>query len=249
MKLIQTLKVSLLLVMASTCFAQDDVADVPSEKRQVGTDMRKTYFLIPPVLKKAPSDGFGLVIILPGGDGSEAFHTFIKRIRKHAVPDDFVVVQPVAFKWGDAQRIVWPTDHLKVAKQQFSTEEFVEAVIEDVADIHTLDPNRVYCMGWSSSGPAAYALALREKPVVNGCYLIMSVYKPKQLPPLANARGRSIYIEHSPDDRVCPYWMAQQAHNDLKREGARTTLVSYDGGHGWRGNIYGRIRNALKWLP
>jgi len=248
MKLLQWMILSPLLFTASICFAQGDVADVRSDKRTVGNDERKSYFLIPPAADEPPPTGFGLLVVLPGGDGSEAFHPFVKRIRKHAVPDDFAVAQPLAFKWSPEQRTVWPTEKLKVKKQGFSTEEFVEAVVKDAAAIRKTDPKRVYCMGWSSSGPAIYALALRDKPIVSGSYVAMSVYKPRQLPPLANAKGRSIYIEHSPEDRVCPYWMARKAHEELRREGARTKLVTYDGGHGWRGDVYGRIKNALNWL-
>lgn len=61
-------------------------------------------------------------------------------------------------------------------------------------------------------------------------------------------KDRSIYIEHSPEDRVCPFWMARKGYEELTREGARTKLVKYDGGHGWRGNLYGRIQAALRWL-
>ena len=248
MNLVQLLLSSFLLLTASICFAQDDVADVPSEKRHVGDDQRKFYFLIPPAAKKAPSNGLGLLVVLPGGDGSEAFHPFVKRIRKYAVPDDFAVAQPIAIKWSEKQFVVWPTEKLKVEKQKFSTEQFVEAVVKDVAATHAIDPKRVVCMGWSSSGPAVYALALREKPVVHGSYVVMSIYKSQLLPPLKNAKGRSVYIEHSPQDQVCPFWMAQKAHEDLKRAGARTTLLTYQGGHGWHGNIFVRMKKALKWL-
>ena len=30
--------------------------------------------------------------------------------------------------------------------------------------------------------------------------------------------------------------------------GVRTVLETYDGGHGWRGDVYGRIGKALRWL-
>lgn len=239
---------ALLLVAVSIGAAQEDIADVPSDKRTVGGDEHKSYFLIPPAAKEAPTKGFGLLVILPGGDGGEDFHPFIKRIRKHAAPDDFVVAQPIAVKWTPEQVIVWPTEKLKVEKQEFSTEAFVEAVVADAAKIHKIDSKRVFCMGWSSSGPAVYALGLREKPVTTGSYIAMSIYKSQHLPPLANAKGRSFYIEHSPDDRVCPYWMARKGHEELTREGARTKLAPYDGGHGWRGDVYGRIAAGLKWL-
>ena len=237
-----------LSLTATVTFAQDDVAEVPSERRYVVDDERMSYFLIPPAADKAPADGYGLLVVLPGGDGSEDFHSFIKRIRQNAVSDDFAVVQPIAVKWTPEQRVVWPTERLTVEKQEFSTEQFVETVIKDASTVKKIDPKRVYCMGWSSSGPAVYAVALRDEPAVTGSYVAMSVFKPKLLPPLANAKGRSFYIEHSPEDRICPYWMAKKGHDELKSEGARTTLVTYKGGHGWRGDVYGRIRTALKWL-
>ncbi len=246
-----TLPRLLFLYLALTCtaaVAQDDVADIPSEKREVADNQRQAYYLIPAARATVPEAGYGLLVILPGGDGGEAFHPFVKRIRKHAVPDDFVVAQPISVKWTEKQQVVWPTDKLKVDKQKFSTEEFVEAVVADVATAASIDPKRVYCMGWSSSGPAVYALALRETSVVTGSYIAMSVYKPQQLPPLANARQRVIYIEHSREDRVCPFRMAQQGFQELKEAGAEITMVEYDGGHGWRGNVFGRIQAALTWL-
>jgi len=237
-----------LLLLPSFCRAQDDVADVPSERRQVGDQKRQNYFLVRPATEKPPTKGYGLLVILPGGDGSADFHPFIKRIRKHAVPDDFAVAQPIAVKWTDDQRVVWPTEKLKVDRQEFSTEQFVEAVVKDVAATLPIDPQRVYCLAWSSSGPAAYALALGERPAIRGSYIAMSVFKPDLLPALGRAKGRAFYIEHSPDDRVCPYRMAREGHEALKKAGARVTLVDYEGGHGWRGDVYGRIRAGLKWL-
>ena len=132
MRLVASLPLALLLLSSVSCFAQEDVADVVSEKRQVGGDRRKSYFLIAPAAKEAPSRGHGLLVILPGGDGGEAFHPFVKRIRKHAVPEGLVVAQPIAFKWSEGQQVVWPTEKTKVPKQRFSTEEFVDAVIKDV---------------------------------------------------------------------------------------------------------------------
>lgn len=233
---------------ATACFAQKDVADVPSQKRTIAANKRMTYFLIASSAKKVPAKGYGLLLILPGGSGNAAFHPFVKRIRKHAVPKDVVVAQPIAVKWTDRQVIVWPTEKNKVAKQQFSTEQFIDAVVKDVQSVHRIDKTRVYAMAWSSSGPAVYAAALRKKTPLTGSYVMMSVFKPQLLPPLKNAKGRRFFIEHSPDDGVCPYWMAQKADKILKKAGARTNLVTYKGGHGFRGNIYGRMRAALQWL-
>lgn len=236
------------LFFASQATAQDDVAEISSAKHQVGKNDRQHYFLIDPKSEKTPEAGHALLIVLPGGDGSADFHPFIKRIVKHAAPNDYVVAQPIAVKWAADQQIVWPTEQLKAEGQKFSTEEFVEAVIKDASTRQKIDPKRVFTMGWSSSGPALYALALREKSPVVGSYIAMSVYKPNLLPPLKNAKDRLFYIEHSRQDRVCPYWMATKAVQDLKTNKARVELAEYQGGHGWRGNLYDRMQAAFEWL-
>jgi predicted esterase len=226
----------------------DDVADVPSQDVFAGKDKQKRYFLIGAAKDaRAPKDGYGLVVILPGGAGGADFHPFVKRIYKNALPEGYLVAQPVALKWADEQVIVWPTAKSKVEGMKFSTEEFIDAVIDDVADRHKVDRGRVFTLTWSSSGPAAYAASLTSKKVT-GSFIAMSVFKPDQLPDLAAAKGRGYYLYHSPDDRVCPYRMAEQAEKDLKKAGAEVKLVTYDGGHGWRGPLYDDIRDGIKWL-
>ncbi|VTR92988.1 Phospholipase/Carboxylesterase OS=Planctomyces maris DSM 8797 GN=PM8797T_09014 PE=4 SV=1: Abhydrolase_5 [Gemmata massiliana] len=230
--------------------AQDDVKDVPSEDLKVGTDEKKRYFLIGPAKDaKAPKQGYGLVVIMPGGPGSADFHPFVKRIYQNAIPEGYLAAQPVAVKWTDKQQIVWPTEGNKkdVEGAKFTTEAFVAAVIEDVAAKHKLDPQKVFTLSWSSSGPAAYSIALTS-PKVTGSLIAMSVFKPDQLPELKAAKGKPFYLYHSPDDRVCPYRMAEQAEKDLTKAGAKVKLVDYDGGHGWRGPLYDDIKSGIKWL-
>ena len=228
--------------------AQDDIADVTSHELTVGGDQQQRYFLIGPAKDaEQPAGGYGLVVIMPGGDGSADFHPFVKRIFKHAMPEGYIVAQPVAAKWSDDQQIVWPTNETKTAEMTFSTERFVAAVIDDVAGQHKLDERRIFTLSWSSSGPAAYAISLTSKKV-RGSLVAMSVFRPKYLPPLENAGGHRYFIYHSPDDRVCPFRMAQQAAAQLAEAGAATKLVTYDGGHGWRGNLYADIRSGIEWL-
>src|SRR5262249_38190553 len=60
--------------------AQDDVADIVYQDLRAGKDEHKRYFLIePPKSVKAPRKGYGLLLVLPGGDGSANFHPFTKR--------------------------------------------------------------------------------------------------------------------------------------------------------------------------
>ena len=227
--------------------AQDDVADIPSQDLRAGDDQKKQYFLIGPVEGTQPPDsGFGLIVVMPGGDGSADFHAFVKRIYKHAVPDGYLIAQPVAVKWSPRQQIVWPIAANPVRGMKFTTEEFVAAVIEDVSQRQKIDPARVFTLTWSSSGPAAYAIALNDEKV-RGSLIAMSVFRTTGLP-LENAKDRLFYLYHSPEDRVCPYRMAQQAERVLKMNGAKVELATYSGGHGWRGPLYQDIHAGLEWL-
>jgi len=229
--------------------ATDDIADVASEKSHAADDPKKTYFLIHARDgAEPPGAGYKLLVVLPGGDGSEAFHSFVKRVYQRGLPDGYLVAQLVAIKWTSGQRIVWPHQRSKVSGMAFTTEQFVEAVIADVKKRYQIDGKHVFTLSWSSGGPAAYAVSLQPNSAVTGSYVAMSVFKPRYLPPLAGAKGHCYYIEHSPADRTCPFGMAQTAVDELSQNGAKVTLSTYQGGHGWRGDVYGRIRKGIAWL-
>lgn len=131
---------------------------------------------------------------------------------------------------------------------KFSTEAFVESVIRDVSKRSKIDPARVFTLSWSSSGPAAYALSLRPKTPIRGSFIAMSVFKPETLPKLDAAKGHAYFLYHSKDDKVCPYSHAEAAVEKLKAKGASVELKTYDGGHGWKGDMYGAIRAGFEWL-
>ncbi|TKJ34616.1 MAG: hypothetical protein CEE38_17240 [Planctomycetes bacterium B3_Pla] len=229
--------------------AQDDIADIESKKLRVDDDPEKTYFLIQSSDDTPPPNGrYKLLVVLPGGDGSEAFHPFVKRIYKYGLPRGYLLAQIVAVRWIPNQQIVWPQKKNKVPKMNFSTEEFIESVIADIKRQYKIDGKHVFTLSWSSGGPAAYAASLQPEKSVTGSYVAMSVFNKKYLPPLTNAKGYSYYIEHSPDDRVCPFWMAERAKKELAEAGATVNLSTYKGGHGWRGNMYERIRKGTMWL-
>jgi predicted esterase len=234
------------IVIAAPAFAEDEV---PSEKRKAGGDEKKEYFLIGAAKdRKAPKNGFGLVVIMPGGDGSEEFHPFVKRLYQNALPEGYLAVQPIAMKWTEDQEIVWPTAKLKVEKMKFTTEEFIAAVIADVGNTHKLNAKKTYSLSWSSSGPAAYMLSMQEKPVVAGSFIAMSVFRPDWLPDLKAAKGHAYFLYHSADDQVCPFQMAENATKKLMDAGAEVLLSSYEGGHGWHGKIYDDVKHGIEWL-
>jgi len=227
-----------------------DVADVPAEQHFANGDTNKLYFLI------GRTDGAGvartgyrLLLVLPGGDGGRDFQPFIKRIYKNALPEGYLIAQLVAPKWDEQQftQLVWPTEADRYPAMKFSTEEFVRTVVADIEKQHRLDTNHIFALGWSSGGPAAYAVSLDLATPVTGSFVAMSVFKPAQLPDLKHAQGRSYYLLHSPEDFI-PLRMAEEARDALKRHGATVQLQTYSGGHGWRGDVYGMIRKGLIWL-
>jgi predicted esterase len=250
----RTLPVILLLtgicwLAAAAIGGADDAADVRSRELRAGGDASKRYFLISPGEgEAAPEDGYRLLLVLPGGAGGEDFHPFVKRIFEHALSDDYLLAQLISIKWTPEQQIVWPTRKSLVPGQRFSTEEFVEAVVKDVKEKYRLDPGHVFTLSWSSGGPAAYALSLQKQKSVTGSFIAMSVFKPQSLPALEAARGHAYFLYHSPTDGVCPFTMAKAANVLLGRNGATVELTTYQGGHGWRGDVYGAIRRGIEWL-
>lgn len=251
-----TKKVCVLWLATVVCFyfsgetlGQDDVADVPSKSLTVGGDKNMHYLLVGiDESKPVPKDGFDLVIVLPGGAGGADFNPFVKRIYKNALSEKYLIAQLVSFKWIQNQRITWPTKKAKTEGQKFSTEDFVEAVVRDIKAKYKINEQNIFSLSWSSGGPAAYAISLQKEKSVTGSYIAMSVFKPDTLPSLEQAEGHAYFIDHSPDDKTCPFWMAKNAHQILAEHGAKTKLVMYKGGHGWRGDVYGRIRKGIQWL-
>ncbi len=229
--------------------AQSDIDGVASTRHTVGGNERQSYFLINAApTEPAPENGYGLLVVLPGGDGSAEFNPFVQRIAMYAAPAGFLVVQPVAPRWAEDQFIIWPSERAPVKDQQFTTEQFIAAVLDDVRAAHEVDEDRLLLMGWSSSGPVVYNMLCAEQTPFDGFYVCMSVFKPDQMPPIENARSRRVVIEHSPDDRTCPPDLAEKARDDLTAAGAKVRFVTYAGGHGWRGALYPRMKAAFAFL-
>jgi predicted esterase len=240
---------TLLAALLLGALARGAEGDPKAADLRAGGDKNKRYFLFGPEKgAKVPAAGYGLLVVLPGGEGGADFRPFVGDIFKKALPKGYLVAQPVAVKWTDGQEITWPTKKDPAEKMKFSTEEFVEAVIKDVGKKHRLDPKRVFTLSWSSGGPAAYAVSLSGKTAVKGSLVAMSVFLPKKLPDLKNARGHAYYLLHSPEDDVCRVFFARWARNALGQNKARVTLATYDGGHGWHGDYFGNIRKGIRWL-
>jgi len=234
----------LLLILSFPAFAQDSA---PSTKCAVKDNPKQEYFLIDPSGGKTPAAGYKLLLVLPGGDGSAEFNPFVTNIGRQAAGEEYLVAQLISVMWTPDQQVIWPTARAKADKMKFTTEEFIGAVINDVRRGRKIDSEHIYTLSWSSGGPAAYAAALAI-PEIKGSFVAMSVFKPDSMPPLSKAKGHRFYIYHSPDDKVCPMPMAEDAKERLTRAGAAVKLVTYAGGHGWHGDVFGDLRKGLNWL-
>ena len=209
---------------------------------QTASNRQVDYLFIPVESESGDIDQeHPLLVVLPGGDGSTEFHRFVRHIHRELLDGQYLIAQPIA-----PPHIVWPTEYWKDRIR--TTEDAIAAVVNDVAEKHQVDRNRVYALGWSSSGPAVYAAFLQEDSPLTGAFIAMSVFKPDQLPVLSNAAGRRVYLLHSPEDATCPYRMAVDAKEQLSANGGEVMLVDYAGGHGWHPEALQRIREGMDWL-
>jgi predicted esterase len=246
-----TVVVAMMIGCPGALAQASDVESVPSVERKVGGDEKRTYFLIGhDETEKPPREGSSLLVVLPGGDGGKDFNTFVRRMHRNALSKDWVVAQVVAPVWaeGQAEKLVWPTERSSWPGMKFTTEELVESVIKDVRKSLPVNARNIFVLAWSSGGPAAYAILLQDRTAVRGAYIAMSVFHPDALPSLKKARGRSFFLDHSPEDTVCPFKQAEEARDELKKAGARVELETYDGGHGWKGDVYGRLKRGIRFL-
>jgi len=227
-----------------------DVADVPAQDLRAGGDANQRYFLVGAVEgAAAPAQGYALLVVLPGGDGSAEFHPFVRRIHKNVLDRSWLIAQAVAPEWEKSpNRVTWPTARLRTAAAKFTTEQFVEAILADVRAKTMIDRKRIFLLGWSSGGPPCYAIALGEQSSVTGAFVAMSIFKPEQMPAPGNAKGKVFYLLQSPDDQVTPIRFAETAQKTLGRAGAKVHLERYSGGHGWHGDVWQMVRDGIQWL-
>jgi predicted esterase len=243
-----TMIATMLFTLITSVAAQDD-APAPVDVK-IGGDERKRYLLHGGGKdEKAAASGWKVLVVMPGGDGSVEFAPFVGRLRENALGKDWIVVQIVAPVWEkeQAEKMVWPTKLSPWPKIDFTCEELFAEVMADVAKGRKLDPKYLFTLAWSSSGTLAYTLGLQEKTPVTGTFVAMSVFQPENLPTLKEARGRSFYILHSPEDFI-PIKMAEDARDQLTKKGASVEYATYEGGHGWHGDVYGTIRTGIGWL-
>lgn len=220
--------------------AADPPLPSPVETRTAAGGLAR-YILIPPTHPPQEKSRIPLLLVLAGGDGSVEFHPFVRSIHEVALEGRFAVAHVIA-----PPHVVWPTRSSAITWG--TTGETLKAILDDVARQQPIDKAQVYALAWSSSGPAVYEALLEPQSPLAGAFIAMSVFRPGDLPPLAAASGRRLYLLHSPDDALCPYRMAVDAKDRLAAAGADITLVDYAGGHGWHGPVQEHLKTGIAWL-
>jgi predicted esterase len=226
-----------------------DLVDVPALDLRIADDEKKRYFLIGNVESPSPRTvGRRVLVVMPGGDGSAAFSPFIRRIYQRTLNDEWVIAQIVAPKWGRGQTVVWPKQSQPFPAARFSTEQLIDDVIDDVATRCLIDHSEVYVLAWSSSGPLAYAIALRDKPRIAGAFIAMSVFNEREYSKPNAPPAVGFYLLQSPEDKVTPFKHAEAARDFLASVGAKVELTQYAGGHGWHGKPFEMLSEGVNWL-
>jgi predicted esterase len=220
--------------------------DAPLPERTIAALPKSCWFLVPP--KKPPKAGAkaGLIVVLPGGTGTKDFLPFVQNGLLAQAPDDFAGAMLTAVKWRDDQQFVWPTAATKVDGLQYTTEQYVRAVVAEVEKELAIDPARRVVVAWSSSGPAIHPLLATADSPFARAYIAMSVWP--ALDDLAAVKGRRYVLDQSPDDQTTIFQHVRTAHAALTKAGAQVRVSVYAGEHGWGEQPLPRFAKNLEWL-
>ncbi len=218
--------------------------------RTLGGDPRKRFVVLGADREVAAPRS--LVVVLPGGNGQAL--EFLPWLSELTAPllDRYVFAVLSAPVWSDEQagQVVWVTERWqRQFKASFAVEEFArEAVAALRAEDETL--GKSYLFAWSSGGPATYRTLLSRGDTFAGAYVLASVFKPNDMKQrLKLAKGKRVYLEQGRADTVTALRFAQDAKQTLAKHGAETTLVPFDGGHGFAmPDAKKSLADALAWL-
>ncbi len=236
------------LVVAMTLAASPRAQGQRAAERTIDALPKSSWFLVPPRSSGAGKAGkpAGLVVVLPGGPGTREFLPWVESVLLAEAPADCVGVMLAAVKWSDDQTIVWPVKDGDGKGMQYTTSQYVRAVVAAVEAEYTIDPERRVVVGWSSSGMAIQPLLAEKDAPFARAYVAMSTW-PRGLE-LAAVKGKRYLLDHSPADQQTAFSHCRKAYAELVKAGAIVRVTTYDGGHGWPERPEARLRDGLRWL-
>jgi phospholipase/carboxylesterase len=167
----------------------------------------------------------------------------------HALDPRLVVVSPRAplplmggYMWYEIRSVGQPREG-GLLQSLAALDAFVDEVIPE----YTIDPARLFILGFSQGAAMAGALLLTAPARVAGA-LLLSGYLPIDaglaIQPAALA-GKPIFVAHGTQDTVIPVEVGRLTRDYLQTAGAALTYREYPTGHGISA---GELDDALAWL-
>jgi hypothetical protein len=236
--------VLVLASLGSALVAQEKSAAVESTLPALPKSL---YFVFPAAKPPAAGKKAGLVVVLPGGDGSREFLPWVENALLAQRPDDCIGVMITSVKWQPDQEIIWPTDSSKVPGMEYTTEQYVRVVTAEIEKATPVDAARRIVVAWSSSGPAIHALLATKDSPFHRAYIAMAIW-PQGLDELTPVKGRRYVLDQSPEDQTTIFQHVRTAYAALTKAGAQVRVTTYAGGHGWHDDPLPRIAKGFAWL-
>jgi predicted peptidase len=153
-------------------------------------------------------------------------------------------VEPALRSWGavlvapDVPGSSWATE---------DSEEAVLALLQEVLERYTVDPDRVLVTGFSMGGRGAWHMASRHPEVFAGA--IVMAGSPGAGDVSSWDPSTPLYLVHSPDDEVVPFGPVEQAYLTLAQRGHRVELrVLPRASHYMMGAYVPALRMAGDWM-
>ena len=158
------------VAVASMC-TLNSLAQLTTESFNVDGQTRSYLKYLPVNLN--PSEELPLMLCFHGGSGTAEDQLAVGDLREKADEERFLLVYPQALPdpndGGSTNwQVVTSGDLPYTLPNPHSDLEFVSSLIDEMLDMHNVDPSRVYAMGYSNGGGFVYDLACRLNEKVTG---------------------------------------------------------------------------------
>lgn len=174
---------------------------------------------------------------------------FVGLVRKIA-PDRFAAIAPqglnqlpvrtsgrVAFHWMSS---------FEKADSIERNGRFLKQMIENLAEEGTIDPARVYLLGFSQGASVAFRFAQHYPELVRGVISACSDLPPDVAADLAPFDSIPALIIYSESDPVVPGKVSEIAFSQLREAGVAVQALTFESGHKIPSSIHADIRDWIE---
>jgi polyhydroxybutyrate depolymerase len=199
------LVVAVLLVAAASCakpprVTRPDPALLERDLEVGGRERSYLFFAPPGADPKTPRP---LVLVFHGGGGSATSAARLTRFRPLAAEQGFLVAFPnaVGGHWNDGR----DDDFAASMRENVDDVAFVDALIDDVARTHAVDPRRIYATGVSNGGIFVHRLAAERASRIAAIAPVVGGIAEPFAKRFAPAAPVSVLVIQATDDPLMPY--------------------------------------------